>query len=460
MIETRPLIVVQGPVATRSGYGNHTRDLVRSLIAMDKYEIKIISLPWGACPMNALNDKDPKDIPIIDRFLKTQLTRQADIFIQVSVPNEFCIGPDRKEIRPGKFNIGITAGVETTIMPAECIQGCNRMDLIIATSTFTAEVISKSIFTKMNNETKQPEGELKCTTPIKVLFEGADLDIYHKTDKLDTLVVNELSQIPEDFCYLVVGHWMKGALGQDRKDMGMTIKTFCDAFKTTSLKNKPALVLKGSGAGFSIIDRNIIQDKISNILDTYGTSAPNVYLLHGDLTDNEMNSLYNHPKIKAMISLTKGEGYGRPLAEFSLTGKPILASNWSGQLDFLHAEYCTLLPGQLTDVHQSAADQFIVKESKWFTVQYQFASKVIKDVYKNYKTYLTKSRKQPQHIKNNFSMDKMTEVFNNILSEIPVEMANLKLPTLDNTNKLKLPKLKKLGESAGIKLPKLNKVKL
>ena len=111
MIDTKPLVVVQGPVATRSGYGNHTRDLVRSLIAMNKYDIKIISLPWGACPMNALNEQDPKDKSIIDLFLKTNLQRQPDIFIQISVPNEFCIGPDGKPVKPGKFNIGITAGV-------------------------------------------------------------------------------------------------------------------------------------------------------------------------------------------------------------------------------------------------------------------------------------------------------------------------------------------------------------
>ena len=90
----KPLIVVQGPVATRSGYGNHTRDIVRSLIAMDKYDIKIISLPWGNCPMNALNVQDPKDQPILKRMLVQQLTRQPDIYIQISVPNEFCLAPD------------------------------------------------------------------------------------------------------------------------------------------------------------------------------------------------------------------------------------------------------------------------------------------------------------------------------------------------------------------------------
>ena len=446
MIDTKPLVVVQGPVATRSGYGNHTRDLVRSLIAMNKYDIKIISLPWGACPMNALNEQDPKDKSIIDLFLKTNLQRQPDIFIQISVPNEFCIGPDGKPVKPGKFNIGITAGVETTVLPSDCIEGCNRMDLVIATSEFTANTIKNSVFTRMNNQTNKPEGELKCTTPVKVLFEGLDLDIYHKTNELDPPVIDELAQIPESFCYLMVGHWMKGDIGQDRKDIGMTIKTFCETFKHTARQNKPALVFKGSGAGFSIMDRDQLQTKISSILSHYGTAAPSIYLLHGDLSDHEMNSLYNHPKIKAMISFTKGEGFGRPLAEFSLTGKPVVAPNWSGHLDFLHPEYCTLLTGSLTDVHASAADRFLLKESKWFTVQYQFASKVIKDIYKNYKRYLEKSRKQPHHIRTNFSMDKMTEVFNTMLSEIPSSV------------ELKLPKLKMAGERPTLKLPKLKKV--
>ena len=110
-------IVVQGPVATRSGYGDHTRDLVHSLIAMDKYDIDIISLPWGNCPMDALNVQDDKDKLIIDRLAKGNITKQPDIFIQVSVPNEFCISPDGKPIKPGKFNpISIFIFKSTTIL--------------------------------------------------------------------------------------------------------------------------------------------------------------------------------------------------------------------------------------------------------------------------------------------------------------------------------------------------------
>ena len=445
-------IVVQGPIATRSGYGDHTRDLVHSLIAMDKYEIDIISLPWGTCPMDALNTENEKDKLIIDRIVRKNITKQPDIFIQVSVPNEFCLSPDGKPVKPGKFNIGVTAGIETTQVPSEFIEGCNRMDLIIATSEHSKAGLIGTTYNKLNNQTQQKIGELKCETPVEVLFEGLDLDVYFKTNELDKSIVDELSTIKEKFCYLFVGHWIKGNLGQDRKDVGMMIKTFCETFKNVNQRNRPGLILKTSGAGFSIIDRDEILKKIKSILQPYGNKAPNIYLLHGGMSSNEMNSLYNHPKIKAMISFTKGEGFGRPLMEFGITGKPIIASGWSGQLDFLKPEHCILLPGQLTKVDRSAADRFILQEAQWFTVNYQYASNVLKDLEKNYKKYLENSRKQPKYIKDNFSLDKMTEKFTEILSK--------NVTITEQVSSLKLPKLKKVGSQNGnqIKLPKLKKV--
>tara|TARA_A100001201_G_scaffold15540_2_gene18691 strand:+ start:3458 stop:4813 length:1356 start_codon:yes stop_codon:yes gene_type:complete len=450
---TKKYIVVQGPVATRSGYGDHTRDLVHSLIAMDKYDIDIISLPWGACPMDALNIQNKKDKLIIDRLAKGNITRQPDIFIQVSVPNEFCLSPDGKPMKPGKFNIGVTAGIETNQVPHSFIEGCNRMDLIITTSEHSKDGLVNTKYDRINQQTNQKEGELKLETPIEVLFEGLDLDIFFKTNELDKTVVDELSQIKEKSCYLFVGHWIKGDIGQDRKDVGMMIKTFCETFKNVAKHNKPALLLKTSGAGFSIIDRDECLRKINLVVKPYGDRAPKVYLLHGGMTSNEMNSLYNHPKIKAMISFTKGEGFGRPLMEFGITGKPIIASGWSGQLDFLKPEHCVLLPGQMTKVHGSAADHFILKESQWFTVNYQYASQVIKDCEKNYKKYIANSRKQPQYIKDNFTMKHMTEKFTEIIEK------HVKVP---EAVALKLPKLKKVGGSnpGQIKLPKLKKVEV
>lgn len=442
----KPFIVIQGPVATRSGYGNHTRDLVTALIKADKYEIKIVSLPWGTTPMNALEPDNKDHQEINKRIARQDITQQPDIFIQVSVPNEF------KKI--GKYNIGVTAGIETTAVSHEFIQGANNMDLLIVTSEHSKKSFTEVSYDKFDEKTKQKTGVLKLEVPVQVLFEGLDLDMYRKVKQVDVAptIINELKDIKNDFCYLFVGHWLSGDLGHDRKDVGMMIKTFCEAFKRKSSHNRPALILKTSFAVFSIIDRDTIMSKIQQITQQYGKNAPDIYLLHGDLTDSEMNSLYNHTKIKAMVSFTKGEGFGRPLLEFSTTGKPVLASNWSGHIDFLNKDYCTLLPGQLTDVHPSATNSFIIKGSKWFTVDYNYASQVIQDVTKNYKTYLTKSRKQPQYVKDNFSLKRMSEIFCKLVDD--------GLKGMPRHVGLNLPKLKKKSNttSTNLTLPKLKKV--
>jgi glycosyltransferase involved in cell wall biosynthesis len=437
----KPFILVQGPVATRSGYGNHTRDLVTSLIKSEKYDIQIISLPWGNTPSDALKHDNAEHVEILKRILTENPGRQPDVFIQISVPNEFQ--------KVGKYNIGITAGIETTAVSHEFIQGANNMDLLIVTSEHAKTGFVNTVYDKVDEKTKQKQGSLKIETPVEVLFEGADLNVYKKNNKLDPVIINELSMIKNPFCFLFVGHWLKGDVGQDRKDVGMMIKTFCEAFKNKAARNRPALILKTSHATFSIMDREEITNKIQHIIKPYGIKIPEIYLIHGDLTDVQMNDLYNHPKIKAMISFTKGEGFGRPLLEFSLTGKPIIASNWSGHVDFL--KHSIMLPGQLTDIHASAADKFLIKGSKWFTVNYPAAAHVLRDITQNYKNYLDQSRKQAKYSRDNFSLDAMSKLF--------CDLVDKGLSNLPQQINLNLPKLKKIGqeETPKIKLPKLTK---
>lgn len=423
----KPFIVVQGPVATRSGYGNHTRDLVASLIESDKYEIQLISLPWGATPGNALNPEDPMHAKIIKCIATQNITRKPDVFIQVSVPNEF---------QPiGTYNIGITAGIETTLVSPEFIEGCNRMDVVITTSEHSKQGFVQSTFDKLDKNTNQKIGELKLEKPIEVLFEGLDLNVYKKTHTIHESVLEQLKEVKETFAFLFVGHWLRGDIGQDRKDIGMLIKTFVETFKNKASHNRPALILKTSGATFSIMDRDEIMDKIQRILKPYGSKAPSVYLLHGDLTDSEMNSLYNHPKIKAMVSFTKGEGFGRPLLEFTVSEKPVIASGWSGHIDFLK-DHSIMLPGELTPVHPSAADQFLLKDSKWFTVHYQYASAVIKDVMENYKQYEQSAKKQAAYTKKMFSFESMSKQF--------IDIIDKGLERVPRQVQLTLPKLKKV----------------
>jgi hypothetical protein len=439
----KPFVVIQGPVATRSGYGSHTRDLVTSLINSDKYDIQIISLPWGVTPMDALDPNNIDHQEIVKRIAVQNITRQPDIFIQVSIPNEF---------QPhGKYNIGITAGIETDTVSAEFIEGCNRMNLILTTSEHSKQGFINTKYDKLDKNTNQKIGELRLEKPIEVLFEGVDLDVYKKTNDINELVLNELNSIKEGFNFLFVGHWLKGELGADRKDVGMLIKTFCEAFKNKSAQNKPGLILKTSHATFSIIDREELMKKINMITAPYGKSAPSIYLLHGDLTDEQMNSLYNHPKIKAMISFTHGEGYGRPLLEFTLSEKPVITSNWSGHIDFL--KHATLLPGDVKEVHQSATDNWILTGSKWFTVNYGYAASIMRDIPDNYKNYLTLAKRQAYISRTDFSLTKMAEKF--------CEIVDTAADSIPKQIQLQLPKLKKISnasETSKITLPKLKKI--
>jgi glycosyltransferase involved in cell wall biosynthesis len=438
----KPYIVVQGPVATRSGYGNHTRDICTSLIQSGKYDVEIISLPWGNTPTDALKADNSEHQAIINCIARQNIQRKPDIFIQVSVANEF---------QPyGKYNIGITAGVETDQPPGEFIEGCNRMDLIIATSEFTKKGLESVSYDKMDRESNTKIGELKLTTPVEVLAEGVDTTIYKKLkpSELHASVSEYMDSLPTTFNFLFVGHWLRGTIGNDRKDIGMMIKTFCETFKNKSAKNRPGLVLKTSHATFSIMDRDEIFNKVQGILEPYGDKAPNVYLLHGDLTDEEMNSLYNHPKIHAMVSFTKGEGFGRPLLEFTFSGKPVIASDHSGQKDFL--KHAHMLPGTLTKVDSSAADQFILRGSQWFTVNYQYASQVLKDCVENYKNYLSAAKEQFKVSRKYFTRDDMAkrlcEIVDNSLQSVP-QTTMLQLPKLTKTTpdvpKVVLPKLTK-----------------
>jgi glycosyltransferase involved in cell wall biosynthesis len=193
------------------------------------------------------------------------------------------------------------------------------------------------------------------------------------------------------------------------------------------------------------MDRDDIIKRIQAIKSTVKASKfPNIYLLHGEFSDAEMNEIYNHPKVKAMVSLTKGEGFGRPLLEFSLTNKPIITTGWSGHTDYLNPEFTTLLKGNLTKIHPSAANNMLLADAEWFSVDYSQLGHYLKDMFENYKNYTDKSKRQGYHSRTNFSFDKMKEKLDEILT--------VKVPEFPKQIQLQLPKLKK------IELPKLTKI--
>ena len=429
----KPLFVISCPIDTFSGYGARSRDIVLSLIKSDKYNIKILSQRWGNTPFGFLQKTNPDHKAMLDCILSgNQLPKQPDVWMQITVPNEF---------QPvGKYNIGVTAGIETTLCNVDWIEGMNRMNLNLVSSEHAKRIFKNSKFEKRNTQTQQIEEVIELKSPVEVLFEGADLNKYKIIDlPSNSQILEVLNEIPESFCYLFVGHWIKGDLGEDRKDVGMLIKTFLETFK--GKKTRPALIVKTSSATSSIMDREGILDKIRAIEGQVGGDLPSIYLIHGDLLDEEINELYNHPKVKAFVSFTKGEGFGRPLLEASLSAKPVIASDWSGHLDFLDSEMSILLQGEVKQIHPSAVvEKMLLAESGWFTVNYKKASGVLVDVYKNYKKYLDRAKKQAYRSRTEFSLDKMAEkLISTIDSKIP-KPVEFKLPQL---KKIELPKIKK-----------------
>ena len=427
----KPTFVISCPIDTYSGYGARSRDIVKALIELDKYDVKILPQRWGNTPFGFINDNPEWGFLTKHILQQPQLPAQPEIWAQISVPNEF---------QPvGKYNIGITAGIESTVAPAEWVEGCQRMDLILGSSKHTIDVLRSSKFEKRDQQTNQPMAVVEWTREGEVLFEGANTEVY-KPVKSNF----NLPNIKEDFAYLFVGHWIGNTpIGEDRKNITLLIKAFYETFKNKS--KKPALILKTTQVGASYMDRNEIIKRIKAIASTVSSkNLPNIYLLHGEFTDEEMNSIYNHPKVKAMVSLTKGEGFGRPLLEFSLTNKPIITTNWSGHIDYLNPEFTTLLPGQLTNIHPAAANGMLLKEAQWFSVDHGHVGHYLKDVFENYKNYTDKAKRQGFQSRTKFSFNAMKEKLDTILTQ--------RIPEFPKQVQLQLPQLKK------IELPKLKKV--
>lgn len=422
---SKPSVVVSCPVDTYSGYGARARDFVQALIELNKYDVRILSQRWGNTRAGYLDDHQRDDL---SSLIIPELTAQPDIWIQITVPNEFQ--------KVGKYNIGVTAGIETTLAAPQWIMGCNVMDLVLTSSKHSKVVFDESMYEMIDNNTGMKE-KIQLTKPCEILFEGANTDKYRP---LELPAKFNLKDIPENFCYLVVGHWMHGALGHDRKNIGLTVKLFFEAFKNKP--NPPALILKTNSVTTSILDRDVILNNIDKIRNDVKGNLPNVYVLHGELSDEEMNELYNSAKVKAMISLSKGEGFGRPLLEFSLVNKPIIASAWSGQADFLDKELALLIGGELKQLHRSSVvKDVLIEDSSWFFPYENHAIVAMKELHKNYDKFRVDAKKLGYKNRNTFNYAKMKDQLDLLLDKY--------LPQFPKKVELVLPKLN---------LPKLEKI--
>lgn len=402
--------VISCPIGCYAGYGARSRDLVRSLIEQyPTWDIKILDQRWGSTRRTFLRDyPDPE----LSSRIISELKEKPDIWIQITVPNEF------QAI--GKFNIGVTAGIETTLCDASWVEGCNRMNLVLVSSEHGKSSLINSHYVKQS--TNEP---LKVETPVEVLFEGIDPEVYYSgcSGDMSSEALNRFlyETVTTKWNFLCVGHWLQGDFGQDRKNIPYTIKMFLEAFK--DVEDAPGLILKISGGIASIPDRYRILDRIYAVRESvqYLNTLPKIYLLHGDLSDGEMNEIYNNPRVKCLVSFTKGEGYGRPLAEFAAIGKPVLCSGWSGQMDFLDKQYTAFVGGKIEKVHKSSVVKgMIIPESSWFTPDDNSVLTGYRSLYENYSYWLGKSKKQAKIINSQKSISAMQKALCEIFTRYEI----------------------------------------
>lgn len=390
-------VIVKAPALSASGYGEHARFVLRSLKSEeDKYDIYLQNLNWG---QTSWLFEDSEERRWIDNLIKktaeymksTNGKPDFDLSLQVTIPNEF--------EKIAKINVGVTAGIETTKVAPQWIQKSNEMDKIIVVSEHAKYGFENTKY-PLHNALREHVADLSFNKPIEVVgypvreFEPADLDIDFETD----------------FNFLAVALW-----GQ-RKNMQNTVLNFLEEFKNEEV----GLVLKTAITSGCTYDRIATEGMLKRIVDKFPERKCKIYMIHGRLSEEEMTALYRHEKIKCMVSLTHGEGFGLPLFEAAHNGLPIVATDWSGQVDFLYAmqkdkkgkEKRKGLFGKvsydLKKVQQGSVwDGVIVPDSMWAFPSDASAKSKMREVFANYQLALNKAKKLQVHVKEEFESSKM-----------------------------------------------------
>jgi glycosyltransferase involved in cell wall biosynthesis len=400
--DNRQKVIVVGPALTLSGYGEQCRFALRSLRTQeDQYDIYLHSTNWG---QTGWIHEDNEEREWIDRTLhKTVMHNQAqgqyDMSLQVTIPNEW------KKIAP--INVGYTAGIETTQVAPQWIEKSREMDRIIVVSNHSKEVYENTSYGMMNPQTKERTGTLKCETPITTVN-------YPVKDFSDSDPADLGLDLGTDFNLLCVAQW------GPRKNVHNTVEWFVEEFHDNE---DVGLVLKVFHMNTSNMDRVFIKTQLKNMLDSYPDRKCRVHLLHGHMTEKDIHSLYKHPQVKGLITLTHGEGYGLPIFEAAYSGLPVVAPAWSGHMDFLMAPSNSkktdkLRPHFLKVDHilgpvpeEVLWEGVIVEGSGWAEPQEDSFKKQVRDLYKNQSRHKGTANRLQKHILKNFTPEKMYSEF-------------------------------------------------
>lgn len=414
-------IILKGPALSQSGYGEQTRFALKALRKYPElFDIYLINTTWGR---TGWIWEDTEERQWIDGLLSKTLVYsqqggQFDSSLQVLTPIEW--------VSMAPENIGYTAGIETNKIAPQWINPACGMDRIIVTSNHAKHGMVNTVYPAVDNN--QQEVIAKISTPVTVVNYAA-----RKVDPDPNFEID----FPNDFNFLVVAQW------SPRKNMEQTIKSFVEEF----IDKKIGLVLKISTTCNAIIDRDFTKVRVEELLKEYPDRECSVHILHGDVSDGEMSALYRHPKIKAIISLAHGEGFGLPLFEAACNGLPIIAPAWGGQCDFIYMKQrkkkgkkireqtvpmISTVEYEIKPVQAEALwEGFIVPDSQWcFPKDFRYKTK-LREAVKKHGELKAQALKLQEHILAEFNEEKMYRQFAEAVLGTSLDDARATFSTVD-----------------------------
>lgn len=430
-------VLAEFPIYTASGYGVHSKQLLRALLSDPIFDVYVEPLSWGNCSWTT-EEKDKELIrPLVEKYMRHKQEGKKDdwdLHIHCRIPNEFT--------RRGKFVVGVTAGTETDRISPNWAQSCNNVDLTILPSDHAKASFDNTVIDWENQQTGE-KGQLRVIKPLLVCNEGVDTSIYRKLQSDELKEPFKSLKFTADFNFLCVGQWGKGGYGEDRKNIANTIKWFIEAFRC---RKDVGLVLKVNMSRNHLLDEEMVVKRIEEIKANYDKDdVPPIHLVHGYLHPEEMASLYNHPQVKAFVSLSNGESFCLPLLESAACELPIISTDWGGQLSFLKKGFYSPVAYDLKEIPDVAVwDPILIKGSRWANVREDDAKHRMQKMVAQYYKPKEWAKELAKEIREKFDEKVTNQNFINIVKQEmlkqvadqldPVEYLKSLVDTSDNFN--------------------------